>query len=157
MANPTNVNVPPAKGADPTNINVPVHGTKFPSGATGADSVVTLSQGTDQGNGVTNRILDSWIAPYDGYFRKGNYQTDTVTATATFDIYNLTTTTNIVTAVTATAQTAAALTLVAAAQTFSEGDEIQFRATTSGGSGALKGAVVHLMYTPLAGTATSPL
>ena len=158
MANPTNINVPPAKAADPTNINAPVHGTKFPSGVTGADQVVSLHQGTDIGNGVTATVLDSWIAPFAGYFRAGNYQTVTVTATATFDIYNATTSTTIVSAITATAGTAAAVTFAsAAAQSFSKSDEIQLRVTTSGGSGALKGANVHLFYTPTEGSTTNPL
>ena len=159
MANPTNVNVPPAKAADPTNINVPVHGTKFPSGVTGADQVVELSQGSDLGNGVTNSVVDSWIAPFDGYIREYCYQTISVAATCTFNIFNNTTSTSILGSTTPTSNTAANGTSFAsaAAQSFSKGDEIQLRVTTSGGSGASKGLQVKLFLTPTAGSTTNPL
>lgn len=157
QTNPTNINVPPALAADPTNINVPIHGTKFPSGVTGADQCITLHQGSDAGNGVTSQIVDSWIAPFDGYFRDGNYQTYSVAATMTFDVYNATSTNNVVSATTPTSNTAAAIAFTnAAGQKFNKGDEIQLRVTTSGGSGASKGLSLHLFYTPTTGSSTNP-
>lgn len=157
MANPTNINVPPPLAADPTNVNVPVHGTKFPSGITGADFPISIGQGSDLGNGVTDSLVDSWIAPWAGYFRNGNYQSMTATATATFRILNNTQSQAVVAATTPTAGTAAALTFVAAGQQFAEGDEIQLLVTTSGGAGAMKGLQVHLMATQLAGSLTNPV
>lgn len=157
MADPTNINVPPAKAADPTNINVPVHGTKFPSGITGADTPLTLSQGSDLGDGVTNSLVDEWIAPCDGYFRDGNYMTVSTAATCTFNIYNNTQSQSVVDATTPTSNTAAALTLVSAGKSFAKGDHIRLRVTTSGGTGACKGLVAHLWYTETAGSTTSPV
>ena len=157
MANPTNINVPPAKAADPANINVPVHGTKFPSGVTGADQTVTMKQGSDLGNGVTDAIVAEWTAPWAGYIRSGSYQTYSVAATCTFRILNNTTSQAIVNATTPTTNTAAALTLVAAGQSFAEGDHIQLLVTTSGGAGACKGLEAYLAFTQLAGTTTSPV
>lgn len=159
MANPTNINVPPAKAADPTNINATVHGTKFPSGVTGADQCVSLNQGSDLGNAVTNSVVDSWIAPFDGYIREYCYQTMSVAATCTFNLFNNTTSTSILGATTPTSNTAANGTsfATAAAQSFSKGDEIQARVTTSGGAGACKGLTVHLFLTPTSGSATNPV
>lgn len=157
MANPTNINVPPAKAADPTNINVPVHGTLFPSGVTGADQVVEMGQGSDLGNGVTNSVVDEWIAPFDGYLRDGSYQTITVAATCTFDLYNSTQSQQIVNAVTPVSNTAGTLTYVAAGQTFTKGDHIQLRVTTSGGAGACKGLGAKLFLTPTSGSTTNPV
>lgn len=157
QTNPTNVNVPPAKAADPTNINVPIHGTKFPSGVTGADQVIVLDQGSDLANGVTSSVVDSWIANYDGYFRDGNYQTVSMAATMSFDVYNTTQSQNVVSATTPVSNTAAAIAFTSNAnQSFNKGDEIQLRVTTSGGGGASKGLTCHLFLTPTTGSSTNP-
>lgn len=158
MANPTNINVPPAKSADPTNVNVPVHETKFPSGVTGADQTVTLVQGEILSTGLTDSVCASWIAPCDGYFRRVSFSATTVTAVATFRILNNTTSVAVLAATTPVVNVATGSSTFAsvAAATFAEGDELRLLVTTDG-SGALKGLNVILFWTPLAGTTINPV
>lgn len=156
MANPTNINVPPAKAADPTNINVPVHGTKFPSGVTGADQTVCLSQGTDLGDALTGVIVDQWIAPCAGYIRKLCHMNYSIAATMSFLVYNSTQSANVLGATTPTSNTGAEVTSFTT-PSFAEGDVIQLKVTTSGGAGASKGLNVKLFYTPTAGSTVNPL
>lgn len=158
MAAPTNINTGQTRGPDPTNINVGPRGTHFTLGITGADQPITLGIfGTNRPTGDTAFIADSWTATTDGYFRKGNYLAAAVTATATFDIFNATTAASIVAAVTPVAATAGAITFASTAvQSFSEGDVIQVRSTTSG-AGVLGGLAVHLWYTETAGSTTNAL
>lgn len=158
MADPTNINVPPAKAADPTNINVPVHGTKFPSGVVGSDVVITLRQGSDLGNGVTGSIADQYIAPCRLYLRKAVQSNFALAATCSFKLANTTQSIDVVAAQTPTTNTATAVSFAsAAAQIVEEGDVLQLQVTTSGGAGALKGGGFTLFATQLAGTTTSPV
>ncbi len=158
MADPTNVNVPPAKAADPSNINIPVHGTKFPSGVTGADQVVTLVQGEILSTGLTDSVCAAWVAPCNGYFRRVSFSATTVTAVATFRILNNTTSVAVLAATTPVVNAGTGVNSFASvsAATFAEGDEIRLLVTTDG-SGALKGLNVQLFWTPLAGTTTNPV
>lgn len=156
MANPTNINVPPARAADPTNISVPVHGTKNPSGSTGSDTYFKLSLGTDLGDALTGVIVDSWKAPCDGYIRKIAHMNYSLAATMTFLVLNATQAVNVIGATTPTTNTAAEITTITT-PSFVEGDVIQLKVTTSGGSGAIKGLNVHFYYTPLSGSTVNPV
>ena len=158
MADPTNINVPPARAADPTNINTAVHGTKFPSGVVGADGSFTLAQRSDLGNGVTAVIADSFRAPFRMYLRKAWQFNYSLAATMSFSVSNTTQAIDIIASNTPTTNTAAAATLASAAgQLVEEGDVIQLLVTTSGGSGASKGLKVDFFYTELAGSTTNPV
>lgn len=156
MTDPTNINVPPKLGADPANVNVPVHGTKYPSGVTGADSYFHLNLGTDLGDALTGVIADSWKAPCAGYIRKICHMNYSVAAVASFLVLNSTQSLNVIGATTPTTNTAAEITSITT-PSFAEGDVIQLKVTTSGGSGAVKGLNVHVFYTELAGSTVNPV
>ncbi len=155
MANPTNVNVPPAMGVDPTNVNVPVHGTKYPSGVTGADFYFELAQKSDLGNGVTAVIADSFTAPFDMYIRAGTQMNYSLAATMSYSVSNTTQSLDVVASNTPVTNTAAAVTLVT--KLANAGDVIQLLVTTSGGGGAVKGLSVKFYATQLAGSTTNPV
>lgn len=155
MADPTNINVPPAKAADPTNINVPVHGTKFPSGVEGADYYFELAQKSDLGNGVTAVVADSFTAPCRLYIRKAQQMNYSIAATMSYAVVNTTTSTDVIASATPTTNTTNAPTV--ASRTIEEGDVVQLQVTTSGGAGASKGLSVKFYCTQLAGTTTNPV
>lgn len=154
-ANPTNINVPPAKAADPTNVNVPVHGTKFPSGITGADQFIDLVQGSDLGISQTAKVVDQFTAKGDWYVRFASHMNVSTTATASFDVYNLTTSTAVISSTTPTSGTGGTTSTINS-PTISDGDVIQLRITTDG-TGAAKGVRVKLYATQLAGSTTNPV
>lgn len=155
--NPTNVNVPPTLAADPTNINVPIHGTKFPSGVTGADFYFELAQKSDLGNGVTAVIADSYTAPCRLFIRAAGQMNYSLAATMSYSVSNSTQSADIIASVTPTTNTAAAATVVTAQRLVEKGDVLQLLVTTSGGGGACKGLSVKFFATELEGSVTIPV
>jgi hypothetical protein len=156
MADPTNIAVPPSRAADPTNIASVVHGTKFPSGVTGADQTKTLSQGLDMGASATDTLLDQWTAEFDCYVRQAADFAATVTTTASWRLLNSTQAVNVIGPTTPTTGAGSAAITTITTPNINKGDVIQLLGTTAGSS-ALKGLRVHLFITQRNGSTTNPL
>jgi len=151
MATPTNMNTgvnvtnPVGQTANATNKGLQI-GTFYP---------VHLVQGTDLGDAVTAVLVAQWTAPFAGFFRHVGYSNYSSAATSTFLVYNATQAANVIGAVTPTSNVAGAVTSFTTAA-FAEGDVIQLRVTTSGGSGASKGLNVWLTAVVTADSGSNP-
>lgn len=114
----------------------------------GEEQTVKLIQGTDLSISLSAVLVAQWTAPFPGLIRRVDTSNYAVTAVASYDIYNLTTTTSIVD-VTALVTNAVSTVTTLTSNTFAAGDVIQLRITTDGG-GALKGFQAWLLIVPTA-------
>lgn len=110
----------------------------------GALQTVHLAQGTDLGDALTAVLVAQWPASFTGFIREVSHSNYSLAATATFIVYNATAAAAVTGTITPVTNAAARVTTLTTSA-FTEGDVIQVRLTTSGGSGAMKGLNVWLL------------